>query len=412
MGLLTGFVYAALRYGLALLPGTALYWPVRKFAASVALAAGFAYLLLSGGNVATERAFIMVAVMFAAVLADRRAITIRSVAAAALVVLAMRPEALYGPGFQMSFAATTALVATYDALRKRNRSPALWPFWMRLVGGVALSSLVAGLATAPFAAAHFNQVPHYGLVANIVSVPLMGAVIIPAAVLAALLAPFGLAWIGLGLMKWPILWILAVAGTVADWPGAVSMVVSPEQAVLPLLAFGGLWLAILRGPVRMLGLAVAALGFLHWSQAERPLVLVSQSGGLVGVMTSEGRALSKPRGDGFAADTWLENDGDPASQEDAAVRAGIVETGGLIWLKFEGLTILHATGKKAAAEAVMRCDEAAIVVVNVKARARSGCRVYDHTHLNQTGSLAIDVASKGPRVVTARERSGVRLWSQ
>ena len=222
MGLLTGFVFAALRFGLAALPGAALYWPVRKIAAAAALAAGAIYLALSGGNVATERAFIMVAVMFVAILVERRAVTLRSVAVAALIVLTLRPEALYGPGFQMSFAATTALVAAYGAMRGKEWSPSRWPPWLRVVGGVAVSSFVAGMATAPISAAHFNQVPHYGLVANIVSVPLMGAVIIPAAVLAALLAPFGLGWVGLKLMEWPILWILSVAQTVAAWPGSVS----------------------------------------------------------------------------------------------------------------------------------------------------------------------------------------------
>ena len=67
---------------LALIPALALRYPIRKWAAVVALAAGAFYLALSGGNVATERAFIQVAVMFAAVLLDRRAITLRSVAIA------------------------------------------------------------------------------------------------------------------------------------------------------------------------------------------------------------------------------------------------------------------------------------------------------------------------------------------
>jgi competence protein ComEC len=192
MGLLTGFVFGAARIGLSLVPRAALVLPAKKIAAILALGAGAVYLALSGGNVATERAFIMVAVMFLALLVDRRAITLRAVAVAALIVLTLRPEALYGPGFQMSFAATTALVAVFGALRTRPGERRRWPKWATFIWGVALSSFVAGMATAPIAAAHFNQVPHYGLIANIVSVPLMGAVIIPGAVLAALLAPFGL----------------------------------------------------------------------------------------------------------------------------------------------------------------------------------------------------------------------------
>lgn len=111
MGLLTAFVFGAFRFGLALVPALALRVPAKKVAAVGALIVAACYLALSGGNVSTERAFIMVAVMLVAVLFDRRALTLRAVAMAALIVLTLRPEALFGPGFQMSFAATTALVA-------------------------------------------------------------------------------------------------------------------------------------------------------------------------------------------------------------------------------------------------------------------------------------------------------------
>jgi competence protein ComEC len=411
MGLLTGFVFSALRLGLASLPGVGLLWPVRKIAAIAALCAGAVYLALSGGNVATERAFIMVAVMFAAVLVDRRAITLRSVAVAALIVLSLRPEALYGPGFQMSFAATTALVAVYGAMQGRAWSPGRWPVWIRVAGGVALSSFVAGMATAPISAAHFNQVPHYGLIANIVSVPLMGAVIIPAAVVSAVLAPLGLGWVGLKLMEWPILWILSVARTVSGWPGSVSAVIAPGPAVLPLMALGALWIVIVRGRARAAGMPLMVLALVLWWQAERPLALISQSGGLVGVMTPQGRALSKPKGDGFAATSWLENDGDRAGQAEAHGRAAFGDDAVRV-VEIEGLTLFHATGKRAAAEAVARCREAAAVVVNVAVDAPSECEVYDAVRLDRVGALAIEKGPEGPRMVTARQVAGARLWSQ
>ena len=117
MGLLTGFIFAALRLALAAVPGLALIWPIKKLAAGGAMLAGAAYLALSGGNVATERAFVMAAVVLFAVMVDRRAFSLRAVALAALIVLTLRPEALMGPGFQMSFAATTALVAVFGWMR-------------------------------------------------------------------------------------------------------------------------------------------------------------------------------------------------------------------------------------------------------------------------------------------------------
>ena len=116
MGLLTAFVFAVVRCGLVLIPGVGLRWPVKRIAAVAALAAGAFYLALSGGNVATERAFIMVAVMFVAVLLGRRALTLRAVAMAAIIVLILHPNALMGPGFQMGI--LSYKVIRYDAIQE------------------------------------------------------------------------------------------------------------------------------------------------------------------------------------------------------------------------------------------------------------------------------------------------------
>uniref|UniRef100_A0AAN0M8L4 ComEC/Rec2 family competence protein n=1 Tax=Yoonia rhodophyticola TaxID=3137370 RepID=A0AAN0M8L4_9RHOB len=147
MGLLTGFIFAAVRYGLAFIPAIALRWPTKKIAAICALLVGAFYLALSGGNVATERAYVMVAVMLLAVLLDRRALSLRAVAMAAIIILVWQPESLTGPGFQMSFAATTALVAVFGWLRRFEMHQL--PRWTRPVLSVVISSAVAGFATAP-----------------------------------------------------------------------------------------------------------------------------------------------------------------------------------------------------------------------------------------------------------------------
>jgi competence protein ComEC len=97
--------------GIAAVPPLALRLPAKKIAAGAGLVAGALYLALSGSDVPAERAFVQVAVVLAAVLFDRRALTLRAVALAGVIVLTLSPEALTEPGFQMSFAATVALVA-------------------------------------------------------------------------------------------------------------------------------------------------------------------------------------------------------------------------------------------------------------------------------------------------------------
>src|SRR5690606_30525949 len=115
-------------------------------------------------------------------------------------------------------------------------------------------------------------------------------------------------------------WTLAVAAWVAGIDGAVTHVVAPGPSVLPMLALGGLFAVLWQGPmlVRAAGLVPVAAAFGLWMQAERPALLISGEGALMGLMTPEGRALSKPRGQGFAALSWLEDDGDPADQRLAA----------------------------------------------------------------------------------------------
>lgn len=409
MGLLTGFVFAAIRYGLALIPGAALRLPTKKIAAVVALIAGAFYLALSGGSVATERAFIMVGVMFLAVLLDRRALTLRAVAIAAIIVLVWQPEALTGPGFQMSFAATTALVAVFGALRRYDLHRL--PKWSRPVLSVVVSSFIAGLATAPFAAAHFNQIAHYGLIANLLSVPLMGVLVMPAAVLAVCLAPFGLWYVGLWIMEWGLRWILFVATTVAGQPGALGHVVAPMGPVLPVLALGLLWIILWQGRARTLGLGAVCAAGLMWQATERPALLVADNGALIGVQGPEGRALSKPTGSGFVAGIWLENDGGPVLQEVAAARPGLTREGRIVRTSLGEWEIVQTSGKTALA-ALDGCDNAHVLITNQTDDLPRPCLVYDIARLRQTGALGVDVLENGDlQINTAHAVVGARPWN-
>lgn len=411
MALLTGFVFATLRYGLALMPPIALRVNSKKLAAVFALAAGAVYLVLSGGNVATERAFVMVAVMLGAVLSDRRALSMRSVALAACVLLIAQPETLLEPGFQMSFAATVALIAGYGALRDHvpyGRIPA----WLMPAFTVVFTSLLAGFATAPIAAAHFNRVAEYGLVANVLAVPVMGVAVMPAAVLAGVLAPFGMEGPALWVMGKGTAWILWVAEAVAGWDGAVRAVATPSPAVLPTIALGALWFILWQGRARYVGGVAIVFAFVLWGMAERPIVLISGDGKLVGIETSEGRALSSPKGSGFTARQWLENDGDMANQEVAAARVGFDGPTELRQFVLGGWRIAQIKGNGAHAQLAEACKFADLVVVGAKLEAKppAGCMVIDEVTLRTTGALALWPKSTGGFYVTLTKTQS-RLWT-
>jgi competence protein ComEC len=410
MGLLTGVVFSGIRLVLVCIPYTFLRWPNKKIAAVCALIAGGFYLMLSGWNVATERAYIMVSLMFIAILCDRIALSFRTVALAALVILTLRPEVLVEPGFQMSFAATTALVAVFQALRQ-NQWMLNWPRWLNAMAAVVLSSAVAGLATAPVSAAHFNRIADFGLIANVISVPAMGALVMPCAVIAGVLAPLGLELFALAIAELGIRWILWVAGTVSGWDGAVTRIPAPSQFVLPFMALGGLFVVLWRGKWNGLGLLPILLGSMLWIGGERPNLLVSADGGLVGRLTAEGRALNKSTGAGFSAQTWLENDGDIPVQSIAAERAMPV-------LDVGNVRIAHVTGRGWRDRLPDVCAKHDVVILNQvwDGAPLEYCILFDAAFLRQSGALAMvphkkDKISGGIEVTTALGASGLRLWN-
>src|SRR5207302_1015356 len=160
--------------------------PIKKWAACVALAAATFYLLLSGAQVATQRSYYMIAVVLVGVLFDRAAITFRTLALAAILVLLLAPEAVIHPSFQMSFAATLALIAAYERGLPWKTKYADTPLGARIalwgvyeIAGLIFASLVAGLGTTPYAAYHFHRMAPYGVLANLLAMPIVSAWIMP-----------------------------------------------------------------------------------------------------------------------------------------------------------------------------------------------------------------------------------------
>ncbi len=248
IGLVTGVLFFGIRGTLAAFPSVTLRFAIKKWAAIGALTGALAYLLVTGATVPTQRAFLMVALVLAAIVLDRTAISMRLVAWAALIVLLISPESLLGASFQMSFAAVIALVAAYELARAPFRRWRAREGWWRLpllyLVGVGLTTLVASAATAPFVVYHFNRFAAFGLAANLVAVPITALWIMPWAVLGYLLMPLGLEGWALTPMGWGIEAMIAVARWVAGWPGAVVLLPAMPVWGLALVALGGLWLCL------------------------------------------------------------------------------------------------------------------------------------------------------------------------
>lgn len=441
MSMLAGFVYAALRLLVAASlagPGGALAGrPTHKVAAAGALAAATGYLLLSGGGVPTERAWLMVAVMLGAILVDRRAASLRTIAVAAVVILLMAPEALVTPGFQMSFAATAALILVFPIWSRRAQG---LPWWIRGVVMLILSSLIAGIATTPIAAAHFNRSAQYGIIANLLVVPVMGAVVMPAGVLAAILGPLGLAGPALWAMGLGCWWMLTVGELVAGWGGAVMAVPAPHWTVLPLMGTGATVLVLLlprralgRGAWAAVALAALAVGLAAavWFATPRPVLLVAGDGSAVGLMTDQGRALAKPAG-AFVANNWLRADGDTGGAEAAAARPGWTGARGARAASLLGKPLVQLSGKGAADRVAQACAQGGIVVLAGRldppaggedgsgaatardarrTAAKGPCLLLDERALMRSGAMAAWVDNGALRWLSAEEATGARLWN-
>jgi competence protein ComEC len=280
MGVVGGLVFATLLWTFSLIGPIALRWPVKKIAAIGALLALAAYLIVSGFSVPALRSFIMACVAFGAILLDRPAISMRGLALAALIVVAIFPESVLEPGFQMSFAATMALVALFEAMKRAPHEPALptpgpligaLQASVRGIGGVIMISLVAGLATDPFAIYHFQRFSIYALPANLIAAPITSFLVAPLAGVAAVLAPFGMADPALEMMASALDLIAAVGQTFGTRPEAVRALPQPPDIAFMLCVFAMVWACLWRGLLRWLALAPFVASLAMYANAPRPV---------------------------------------------------------------------------------------------------------------------------------------------
>ncbi|MDQ6437121.1 ComEC/Rec2 family competence protein [Mesorhizobium sp. LHD-90] len=316
MALVAGLVIGALRAGFALFPGLASRRPVRKLAAAAGLAAIAAYLAISGGEVAAQRSFLMLAVMLVAAMVDRAALTMRNLAISAIVVLAIAPHEATGPSFQMSFAATAALVGAYALWTERRAAAAgfahprqdlvLWAVKRlgAVTAGLLLTSLVAGLATAAFGAYHFQRIAPLSLVANLAAMPIVSIVVVPSAIMASIAMPFGLDGPFLDAMGWGISAMIGVARWFSDRsPIDAVGLISGRSVVLLTIALIIATVATTR--LRLAALPFALAGLVTLGPVRAPDVLVSEDGRLVGYRTGEGLlAVNRQRPNVFTAENW------------------------------------------------------------------------------------------------------------
>jgi competence protein ComEC len=417
MAVVAGVVFFAVRALLALIPALATSFPIKKWSAAAALAAALFYLLLSGAEVATQRSFFMTAVVLIAVMVDRRAVTFRTLAVAAMIVLVLAPEALVHPSFQMSFAATLGLVALVQIGMPRlfaspdNSATAKVALWGgREIMTLALASLVAGLATTPYAAFHFHRVTPYGVLANLAAMPVVSAVVMPAGLLGLLAMPFGLDGVFWWLMGVGIDWMIAVTRWVADLPGAIGRMAAFGTGPLIAASLGIILLGLLRTPLRWSGAAVLGLS-VAWALAlPQPDILISADGHNVGVRGKDGRLhLMRTAKDNFLLKEWLAADADPRGPADSSLADGVsCDEAGCVTEMADGGLVALALKPEALSD---DCAHAALLVTARQTPASCSSAVMSGDRWRRQGAIALWRRRDAYTLDAVKPRGADRPWS-
>ncbi len=410
-------IFWLVRATLAAWPGVALRYQIKKWSAAAALFGTAFYLVISGAGAPSIRAFTMLAMMLLAVLFDRPAFSMRAVALAATIILLLEPESLVEPGFQMSFSAVVGLIAVAEWEQSGNvhrlskGKPALAGL-TRYARGIATTSLVGSIATMPYAIFHFDRATHYAVLGNLLAMPIMGFVTMPAAALSVALMPFGLDVWSLRIMGLGISAMLFVGHRVSTLPGAVSVVAAWPLAALVLISLGGLWCTIWRRRWRWFGLGPMLLGTFIAFTGQPPDLLIASDARTMAVRRPDGAlSLIGRARDGYSANEWLKRDGDErvADEAIASLEEGVrCDSDGCRALVRPGVTI----AKVMRAEALDDDCASANIVVSAVAIDRPCIGpelVLDLRRITDAGGYAVWFSPLAIRSV--QEERGDRPWT-
>lgn len=408
-------VYVPLRALLALIPWFALRFPIKKIAALTAIGGTMLYMLLVGPQTPTLRSTLMTSLVMFAIIVDRRALSMRLVALTAAAVMLIAPDGVMGASFQMSFAAVLGMVAAFEkpldaALRESDLHGWVRRAWHH-AAAIILTSLVATAATTPFTLYHFQSFSFYGVLANMIAIPLTSFWVMPCLLLTYLTAPFGWDAPFLTAAGWGVDAIIALARQVAAWPYAVIASPAMPEAAFLAMVLGGLWLCLWRRGWRYLGLVPMVGGLLYPLYASMPDVMVDAKAKTWAVRLEDGRyAVPDLDHEKFTLAQWRQRLGNPEFVE--------VGEDSLPPLRCDPLGCVYAqNGERIAlprlpAALLDDCREASLVITPLRLKHCPAPLLIDGHALREHGSYALSFTAKGLQVERVRERRGTRPWAE
>jgi competence protein ComEC len=403
IGIVMGVAFGLVRWGCCRSEYVLLHWPVRAIATISALAAGFLYLLLTGGHVPIWRSFAMASLATLAVLTGRRVISLRGLALAAACMVLVAPWELVGVSFQMSFAAVLALVVGWESARPTLVALGPGKWWRRpllYVAGLTLTSALAGTASLPFAAYHFGSAALFYVPANMLAVPLTALWVMPWGMAALALMPLGLERVALVPMGWGIAGLDAIARGVAAWPDAVMRLPQMPGWGLLCLAGGMIWLGLWRSQLRLAGVLPLVFGLASPWLVTPPDAVVAPDAAII-ALRAGGRIIveQSARAGAFEAETPLRLWGDLHEGEDTRCQKPMCDAhlpGGVLRLLRQGTP---------------DCVGAVVLVTAMPLHgACPGVVTVDRGTVARDGAVLIWLGAAGPVLQTDRDLRGGRPW--
>lgn len=406
---------------MALWPWLALRVRVPLIAAAIGALVGVGYTLLTGAEVPTVRSCVGALLVLAALAMGREPLSVRMLATAAFLVLLVWPEALVGPSFQMSFAAVLAIVALHESSPVKAFLATREEGWLtrqaRRFAMLVLTGVVIEAVLTPIVLFHFHRAGLYGAFANVIAIPLVTLVSMPAIALGLVLDLFGL-----GAPAW---WVtgqsldalLSLAHWTADRPGAVRLMPQIGSGTFALFVVGGLWLALWHNRVRFLGLVPVLAGAASLAMTPTPDILVTGDGRQVGIVGEGDRLLllRETRSD-YVRDNLLESAGlagEPLALKDwPGARCSrdfctlVLRRGGRDW------TLLMALSRQRIEERALAsaCERADIVVADrwLPSSCRPRWLKADRALLETNGGVALYLDRE--RIDTVAASQGEHGW--
>jgi competence protein ComEC len=278
MGIIGFFVFWVMRIILCPIYKISMFYDIKKIAAVISWMVTLFYLYLSGCSVSSIRAFIMHTIIILAILMNRTALTMRSVAIAATCIMLFTPEVILFPSFQLSFGAVIGIVSFYEFGFK-------FPKFMRGLTEIVATTVIASIPTSIISVAIFNQLTLNSILANIICIPLMSFFIMPVAVIALFMMAFNLSSPFISLMGYGVDFLILIADKTSKLPGSFFVMHTPTNAIYCIIILSGLFFALIHHKIRYIGLIGTAAGIVCYFFQPLPDVFVSKNAKVIGIRT-------------------------------------------------------------------------------------------------------------------------------